>query len=1081
MIIDRFVPSCGHQPLGWWTIVSRSSIVGDDSSREPQRTRSHGRTFRRAIVSSLVLLSLITGWQDPTSAQITKDISSAPNLQAKPVGRDPNTSLRSVTVDWSTGSSLIGDVFVSKDATPETLFARGPRGSARADWIERGSTYEFRLYDAATHRLLFALTVNDESFGDPAGPTLNTTTLHRYSESGQPLWAVSWTTGNGRSGAVYVSRDSQPDGLLAEASRGTVTVDWIDSRSDYEFKLYLTDARAPRTLVATSRVRAALWTRPSAWLVAGCALVLAAFVASAWWAVRRRAARGPGGTAAWFVRWGPAAFLIVALFMKVVHAGLLPSSNGLDTNWFVLTTASLASVLLISTPALMMPRLSSIAALIAIDLIISALLLSDELYFRRYLDVISVQDLGSAPVLFERFGRAVVVGLLRPTDALHVLDFVIVLAATLVNVSAATSESPSTRVRARVALVTLTIGGILAMPMASVMWRTRFDLHNPTVRGVLIGSVGVLPYHAYDGLIRMVSPDRDLPDEKSIRAFLEDRQSARKPSRLTGIAKGKNLIMIQAESLQSFPIGVVLDGQPVAPHLAAFAAESMQFANFFDQTHHGFTSDGEFTTLTSLHPLPEGSASVTLRTNHYRSLPTILSSFGYRTVSACGASGAAWSMAMTHPAHGFDVSLFEDRFEPKEVFKSLSDGEFFAQMLRRLGSEPRPFAAFLITSSNHGSPSEVPLRQRTLKLPPRLLGTVLGDYLQSVNYFDRVFGELISGLRDTGLLDESIVALYGDHQAYLNQPAQIAELISRASDSTFQRWLTEKRLPWLVRLPRAAERGVRTHPTGHLDIAPTLLSLLGVNDDNRVMLGRDATSDTEPLVVFRDSGFANADVAYTQPRLMGAPACFSLSSGAQVRCQDLEAEHANARQQLAVSDGVLKRDLLPTLLRTPLAKSVADLPQGHAFSPRLGDEHVVISGADLWAPAPSGVTFVLPVDQHVVQVRATPVVDYPSHAASAPPVMFEVWAGGRQVESRVVTARNEAPLAVELELPREEKSATISFVTRTVGPLNGTQHLAVWQGLRILPIDRSVMTAGSGSPGNMTSTLATKANQGRSP
>jgi hypothetical protein len=64
------------------------------------------------------------------------------------------------SVSFTTGAT-VGQVYVSINGGPEKLFATADGGGQEADWIWRGSTYEFRLY-AGTHRehLLRTLTVS---------------------------------------------------------------------------------------------------------------------------------------------------------------------------------------------------------------------------------------------------------------------------------------------------------------------------------------------------------------------------------------------------------------------------------------------------------------------------------------------------------------------------------------------------------------------------------------------------------------------------------------------------------------------------------------------------------------------------------------------------------------------------------------------------------------------------------------------------------------------------------------------------------------------------------------------------------
>src|SRR4029077_20040392 len=63
------------------------------------------------------------------------------------------------TIRWDTGDAGDGKVYVSTNGQEESLFAGGRQGVATADWIQAGSTYEFRLYDSSHTRLLDKVSV----------------------------------------------------------------------------------------------------------------------------------------------------------------------------------------------------------------------------------------------------------------------------------------------------------------------------------------------------------------------------------------------------------------------------------------------------------------------------------------------------------------------------------------------------------------------------------------------------------------------------------------------------------------------------------------------------------------------------------------------------------------------------------------------------------------------------------------------------------------------------------------------------------------------------------------------------------
>ncbi|PYL74250.1 MAG: hypothetical protein DMF27_14875 [Verrucomicrobia bacterium] len=81
------------------------------------------------------------------------ELSAFPN--PVPTGEKMGTT----TIQWNTVDAGDGEVYVSIDGQKESLFAAGRHGAAAANWIQPGSTYEFRLYDASRSRLLDKISV----------------------------------------------------------------------------------------------------------------------------------------------------------------------------------------------------------------------------------------------------------------------------------------------------------------------------------------------------------------------------------------------------------------------------------------------------------------------------------------------------------------------------------------------------------------------------------------------------------------------------------------------------------------------------------------------------------------------------------------------------------------------------------------------------------------------------------------------------------------------------------------------------------------------------------------------------------
>ncbi len=76
------------------------------------------------------------------------------HLQASPDDVWVVGSVGTTEICWDTGDGSEGQVYVSMDDEPESLFVTGPRGSEPAEWITAGASYEFRLYAGTEHDLL---------------------------------------------------------------------------------------------------------------------------------------------------------------------------------------------------------------------------------------------------------------------------------------------------------------------------------------------------------------------------------------------------------------------------------------------------------------------------------------------------------------------------------------------------------------------------------------------------------------------------------------------------------------------------------------------------------------------------------------------------------------------------------------------------------------------------------------------------------------------------------------------------------------------------------------------------------------
>jgi len=377
-----------------------------------------------------------------------------------------------------------------------------------------------------------------------------------------------------------------------------------------------------------------------------------------------------------------------------------------------------------------------------------------------------------------------------------------------------------------------------------------------------------------------------------------------------GVAAGSNVLVLQVESMQGFVVGLHVNGQAITPNLNRWRRRALWFSNATDQTSEGRTSDAEFATMISLLPLDHGAVAFRYPTDHYVGLPKVLADHGYTTLSAVPFDGTFWNRKVTHPQYGVRLNLFANAFKPGEVVGwGLNDRDFLRQMAPRLARLRQPFFAWLITLSLHHPFDSFPDNLKTLKLG-RWDGTPFGNYLQAMHFFDAAFGELMSTMRASGLLNRTIVVVYGDHDAGFPWRKRFADVIG--IHQHVLDWSLQDRVPLLIHVPGdQPPRGERSLPAGLTDVAPTVLDLLGINAARYPYIGRNLLGDPgdDPLPRPYGDWLDSRHFYFSRYGKSGQPACDDIDDGATAPLGVCSGELRADRLEVKVSREVIVHDL----------------------------------------------------------------------------------------------------------------------------------------------------------------------------
>lgn len=281
--------------------------------------------------------------------------------------------------------------------------------------------------------------------------------------------------------------------------------------------------------------------------------------------------------------------------------------------------------------------------------------------------------------------------------------------------------------------------------------------------------------------------------DKAMKEFKEYYKDTEKQpeNEYTNIFKDKNVLVIHAESIQTNLFNLSFNGVDVVPNFKRIASEGLYFSNFYPQVSVGTSSDSELTFTTSLLPTQSGTAFVSYFDRTYNSIPKLMNDKGYYTFSMHANNADFWNRRAMYEHLGYQKFYSKTDYDvtsENTVGLGLSDKEFFKQSmpkLKKINEKHDKWYGLMIMLSNHTPFSDlehygdydVTMKETVTKedgtteevVHPYMEGRKLGNYFKSAHYADQAIGELFQELEENQLLDDTVVIIYGDHDARLSR------------------------------------------------------------------------------------------------------------------------------------------------------------------------------------------------------------------------------------------------------------------------------------------------------------------------
>lgn len=513
--------------------------------------------------------------------------------------------------------------------------------------------------------------------------------------------------------------------------------------------------------------------------------------------------------------------------------------------------------------------------MLIINALLSTWLFSNILYYREFSDFITFNVIKGSGAASNNLGKSLM-GIIRPEDFLVYADVIILALVLLFHLIRVDMR----RFKIRYAMTVTALGFVLFGANLGMTESDRSQLLTRTFdNNYIVKYLGLQAYTIYDGVKTthnsVVKARADQDQLKPVLNFIHHNYAG--PNvQYEGVAKGKNIFVIHLESLQQFMIDYKQDGQEVMPNLNKLyhANDTLAFDNFFHQVGQGKTADAEMMLENSLYGLPEGSAMVTDgTTNTFQSAPALLhQKLGYTTASFHGDVPSFWNRDNAYKSFGYQY-FFSKEYYPKtkdyDAGYGMKDKIFMKESAHYIEQLPQPFYAKLITVTNH---YPYILDKQNKDIQPWNTGDDTVDpYVQTARYLDESLGEFLDYLDKSGLRQNSVLILYGDHYGISNnhQPA-IAQILHKKKVTNYDLAMFQK-VPFMINMP-GLKGGIDHTYGGEIDVLPTIEDLLGISSKNYIQFGQDLLSpERNQIVPFRNGDWVtpkytkyNGDYYYTK-------------------------------------------------------------------------------------------------------------------------------------------------------------------------------------------------------------------------
>ena len=322
--------------------------------------------------------------------------------------------------------------------------------------------------------------------------------------------------------------------------------------------------------------------------------------------------------------------------------------------------------------------------------------------------------------------------------------------------------------------------------------------------------------------------------------------------------EGKNLILFMAESFNEIAVR-----EDITPTLYKLVNGGFKFNNFYTPTISS-TIGGEFQELTGLVAASGFLSPWKSGENYYPfGVATEFQNMGYNTYAYHNHTYTFQSRNKYLAALGFDNYLgcrngLESRINCNQWPES--DVEMIEATFDDYAGSEEPFMVYYVTVSGHGDYGfnySAMARKHKDDVANLDYSEKPLSYLAAQIELDQALELLIEKLDEAGKLEDTVIALVGDHYPYYLSLDEVNEIATYEKDnvveinrSNFILWNSEMDT---VEVDKVGSQ---------IDVLPTIYNLFGVEYDSRLIIGKDILSTEPGLAIFGNSSWVSDKGTY---------------------------------------------------------------------------------------------------------------------------------------------------------------------------------------------------------------------------